>query len=346
MEPIRVYQGSAKNVLVGEEPTEEKTGRAVFEFLDYFSVFDWGRFLADPIEKKGLAQAQVSKKHFELLTAAGIKTHYQGIVNSQTMSVSLFKVPEAYKEVKPGTANYLLPIEIIFRIYTHPESSDLKKIKEGKRTWQELGYDEMPEPNKKLPRTKISYSTKLEEADRVLTKEEARVLAGLAPEEMERLEKLALEVEEIVTNNAAKVGLLHYDGKIEVAKDAEGNFVVVDVVGTLDEDRFMMEAEPGKFVDVSKQAIRNWFVREGAWKKQVDQAKKKAEEQGIKDWKSFCPQPPLLPEDFRKLISEMYLADAEARTGLPAEALAQAGEKLGASLSLKEVAQKLYAASH
>lgn len=194
----------------------------------------------------------------------------------------------------------------------------------------------MPEPNKKLPRTKISYATKLEATDRVLAKEEARVLAGLNEQEMERLEKLALKVNEIITDHCEKVGMIHYDGKIEIAKDIDGDFMVVDVLGTLDEDRFMMKVGEDKFIDLSKQFIRNWFVVNG-WKKIVDEAKKRAEEKRVEDWKVFCSEPPKLPEKISKLMTEMYLADAEARTG------EKLGEDLGIKIRpIKEVAKEMY----
>ncbi len=336
MEPIRIHQGSAKNTLIFKEPTENSFGKGTFEFLDYFSIFDWGRFLQDPIKGKGIAMAAIARKHFELLNEAGIKNHYEGMASPTKINIALVNIPQPYKNVPPGSRNYLLPIEIIFRNYTHPESSDLKKIKEGKRTYQELGYEEMPEPNKKLPQTKISYATKLEATDRVLTREEARVLAGLTKEEMDKLEKLALRVNDIITNHSERVGLIHYDGKIEVAKDINGAFIVVDAVGTLDEDRFMMKVNGDKYIDISKQFVRNWFVTNG-WKVLVDEAKKKAEKEGVKDWKAFCSEPPKLPEKMSKLISEMYLADAEARTG----------EKLGEGLGIKvrplqQVAKEMY----
>lgn len=336
MEPIRIHKGSAKNVLIFKEPTEDSFGKGAFEFLDYFSIFDWGRFSNDPIKEKGIAMAAIARKHFELLKEAGIQTHYEDIAGPTKINVVLVNIPEPYKNVAAGLKNYLLPIEIIFRIYTHPESSDLKKIKEGKRTYQELGYEDMPEPNKKLPHVKISYSTKLEAQDRVLTKEEARILAGLVEQEMDRLEELALKVNEIITNHCERVGMIHYDGKIEVAKDTNGDFMVVDVLGTLDEDRFMMNINGDKYIDVSKQFIRNWFVVSD-WKKIIDEAKKRAEKEGVKDWKAFCNEPPKLPEKISKLVTEMYLADTDARTG------ERLGERLGIEVRpLKEVAREMY----
>ena len=336
MQPMKIHQGSAKNTLIFKEATRDSFGEGAFEFLDYFSIFDWGRFLKDPIKGKGIAMATVAKKYFELLNKSEIKTHYQEMRDSTKMNISLVNIPEAYKNVPLNSKNYLLPIEIIFRIYTHPESSDLKKIKEGKRTYQELGYQEMPEPNKKLLPVKISYSTKLEAEDRIIGREEARILAGLNSEEMDRLEKLALKVNEIITNHCQKKGLIHYDGKIEVAKDINGGFMIVDVIGTLDEDRFMIKVGKNKYVDVSKQFLRNWFIANG-WKKIVDAAKNRAAKEGIKDWKTFCSEPPKLPERINKLMTEMYLADAEIRTG------EELGEKLGLKIrSLKQVAKEMY----
>jgi phosphoribosylaminoimidazole-succinocarboxamide synthase len=336
LKPVRIHQGSAKDTLIFREPTKDSLGEGRFEFSDYFSIFDWGRFLNDPIKGKGMTMAAVAKKHFELLENRGIKTHYQGMAGPTKMNISLVNIPQPYKNVALNSKNYLLPIEIIFRIYTHPESSDLKKIKKGEKTYQELGYTEMPEPNKKLPKIKISYTTKLEAEDRVLTREEARVLAGLIPEEMERLENLAIKVSQIITSHSEKVGLIHYDGKIEVAKDQNGDFMIVDVLGTLDEDRFMIKIDEDKYVDLSKQFLRNWYITNG-WKAIVDAAKNKAKKEGIGDWRSFCPPPPKLPEKISKLVTEMYLADAQARTG------ERLGELLGIKIRpLQRIAEEIY----
>jgi len=122
MQPIKIRQGSTKNIHISKDPQGDIPGEGVFEFLDYFSVFDWGRFLDDPIPGKGAATAAVAKKYFELFNEAGIKNHYRGMEGPTKMKVALVKIPEAGKNVPPGSKNYLLPIEIIFRVYTHPES--------------------------------------------------------------------------------------------------------------------------------------------------------------------------------------------------------------------------------
>ncbi|MFZ3077256.1 MAG: phosphoribosylaminoimidazolesuccinocarboxamide synthase [Candidatus Aenigmatarchaeota archaeon] len=332
MKVLRIHEGSAKDTLIYNEPTE-KEGEGVFEFLDYFSIFDWGRFLDSPIKFKGIAMAAIARKHFELLQKEGIKTHYLGMESPSRMKVAVVKIPEAYKNLAPGSRNCLLPIEIIFRIYTHPESSDLRKIKDGRRTFQELGYDEMPEPNKKLPSVKMSYSTKLEPEDRLLTREEARILAGLTQAEMDNLEALALKTNDIITKNSEAAGMIHYDGKIEVARDSEGEFMIVDVLGTLDEDRFMLDAGDGKFVDVSKQFLRNWYIANG-WKAKADAAKKKADVGA--DWTTLCEPPPKLEKRISALMTEMYLADAETRTG------EKIGDRLGVNVrTIKEVAREM-----
>ncbi len=336
MEPIKIIKGSSKNILIFKNSAIDSVGQGVFEFTDYFSIFDWGRFIDEPISGKGEAMAAVVKKYFNMLNEAEIKNHFCDDAGLSKTGVKLVNVLPAYQNVLPGTKNYLLPIEIIFRIYTHPASSDLKKIKEGKRSYQELGYEQMPEPNKRLPRTKISYSTKLEETDRVLSREEARILSGLDESEMDEVEEIARKVCDIITDHSEKIGLIHYDGKIEIAKDINGDLMVIDVLGTLDEDRFMMDAGNGNFVDVSKQFIRNWYVAQG-WKKQVDAAKKIAEEKNEKDWKQFCSPPPKMPNNIKNLISEMYLADAKERAGI------DLGEKYGIKIRpLWQIAKEIY----
>jgi hypothetical protein len=66
---------------------------------------------------------------------------------------------------------------------------------------------------------------------------------------------------------------------------------VVDVVGTLDECRFTFTYEG---LHVSKEIARIYY-RRTEWAKEVEEAKKKAKEQGIEDWKRLVKtEPPKL----------------------------------------------------
>jgi phosphoribosylaminoimidazole-succinocarboxamide synthase len=153
---------------------------------------------------------------------------------------------------------------------------------------------------------------------------------------MDKLEGIARQVCDIITDHSEKIGLVHYDGKIEMAKDTAGDLTVIDVLGTLDEDRFMMDAGNGNFVDVSKQFIRNWYKKAG-WKKEVDAAKTKAEALNDPDWKKHCPQPPKMTAEIKKLVTEMYLADAKDRAGV------DLGPKFGLTVRpLSQVAQDIF----
>jgi phosphoribosylaminoimidazole-succinocarboxamide synthase len=85
--------------------------------------------------------------------------------------------------------------------------------------------------------------------------------------------------------------------------------MVVDVVGTLDECRFTYEG-----FHVSKEIARIYY-RRTEWAKEVEEAKKKAKEQGIEDWKRLVKaKPPKLDPKMKTLISQMYMAAANEIT--------------------------------
>jgi len=85
--------------------------------------------------------------------------------------------------------------------------------------------------------------------------------------------------------------------------------MVVDVVGTLDECRFTYQG-----LHVSKEVARI-FYRRTEWAKQVEEAKQKAREQGLENWKSLVKtKPPKLDPKLKTLICEMYMATANAIT--------------------------------
>jgi phosphoribosylaminoimidazole-succinocarboxamide synthase len=155
----------------------------------------------------------------------------------------------------------------------------------------------------------FDVSTKLEEVDRYVTWEEAKGLAGLTYGELVEIQDLLLKVDKTITEIAAKAGLVNEDGKIELAFDPQRRLMVVDVVGTLDECRFTYDG-----LHVSKEIARQ-FYRKTEWYRDVEEAKKKAKEEGVEDWKKLVKNnPPKLEPTLKTIIKEMYMATANELT--------------------------------
>jgi phosphoribosylaminoimidazole-succinocarboxamide synthase len=67
-------------------------------------------------------------------------------------------------------------------------------------------------------------------------------------------------------------------------------------------------------VHVSKEVARQ-FYKKTDWYRDVEEAKKAAEAQGVKDWKALSKsQPPKLDPQLKTIISEMYMAAANELT--------------------------------
>jgi phosphoribosylaminoimidazole-succinocarboxamide synthase len=325
--------GSVKDLEVLEKPTSERMGVGRFHFSDRYSVFDWGE-MPDHIDGKGEALCLMGAYCFERLEEKGIRTHYRGLVqNGQIVKFDEVKAPTNVMEVAlvnvyrpqlrslrgrieydysvytPKLKNYLIPLEIIYRNGLPQGSSIFKRLEQGTMTLEALGLDHYPKPGERLSKPIFDVSTKLEESDRYLTWKEAQRIAGLTDEEVEYVKEILLQVDDTITEIAARAGLENEDGKIELAFDDHRKLMVVDVVGTLDECRFTY-----KGFHVSKEAARQ-FYRKTAWYKSVEEAKKKADAQGVKDWKALCNlKPPRLDEKLKTLISQMYMATANEMT--------------------------------
>jgi phosphoribosylaminoimidazole-succinocarboxamide synthase len=326
--------GSVKDLEVIKKPTKKALGVGRFHFSDRYSVFDWGE-MPDQIENKGAALCIMGAYCFEKLHERGIRSHYRGLVDqrgkvvnvrelrqpSSIMEIDLVKVirPKAvrkggklqydYGNFTSSLRNFLIPLEIIYRNGLPEGSSVFKRLKEGAITIETLGLDNYPEPGEKLSVPVFDVSTKLEEADRYLTWDEAAKIAGLSAEEVRDIKALLLKTDRAITQMGVKDNLENEDGKIELAFDPERKLMVVDVVGTLDECRFTYGG-----LHVSKEIARQFYRRTG-WYRDVEEAKKRAEREGLKDWKKLCrSSPPKLDRVLRKTISEMYMAAANGLT--------------------------------
>ena len=318
---------SVKNFRVTREATADSLGRGVFEFTDAYSVFDWGK-MPDEIPEKGASLCTMGAFNFEMLAEAGVPTHYRGVIVDgevrsleealdeghvpREMAIEVTQVPDLPFEAGTydydayhGDAgeNFLVPLEIVFRNRV-PVGSSLRKRSEP--TDHGLDVEEWPDEAVDLSDPVVEFSTKYEEQDRYLSREEADGIAGQAS--VDDLESVAREVNRLVTEQAERTGLTHEDGKIECLYYG-GEVRVADVVGTFDENRFSYGGQ-----QLSKEVIRQYHKRtQPEWVEAVSEAKLKANEQGVDDWRALCERDPEpLAEDVVQASRDMYCAGTNA----------------------------------
>ena len=314
---------SVKNFRIEVPATEDSLGSGTFVFTDDYSVFDWGK-MPDQIPDKGASLCTMGAFNFELLEAEGVQTHYRGVVadgevrplddalsagvKPQEMAIELTQVPDlpfadgtydydTYHE--EAGENYLVPLEIVFRNRV-PVGSSLRTRTEPAD--HGLDYETWPDDAVDLPQATVEFSTKYERQDRYLSREEADVIAGVAS--VDDLESVAREVNRIVTEQAETADMAHQDGKIECLY-YQGEIRVADVVGTFDENRFSYDGQ-----QLSKEVLRQYHKRtQPEWVAAVGEAKERANETGVADWKSLCDvQPEPLNEGVLQVGRNLYAA--------------------------------------
>lgn len=318
--------GSVKDLNVLKKPNENQEGIGRFKFSDRYSIFDWGE-MPDLIPYKGEAIALLGAYFFEKLEEMGFKTHYIGLVEdgkakklsqlekpSSEMEIKLLNVLEpplhqdgydysAYQNLK---GNFLIPLELIYRNYIPEGSSVFGRLKRGEIELKDLGLDELPSPDEKLEKPVLDVSTKLEVTDRYLKWDEARAISGLSAEEIEELKDALKVVNEVITSEFSKIGIVNEDGKIEVGYNSQRELILVDVMGTLDECRFTFNGLP-----VSKEITRIHY-RGSSWHAATEEAKEKNRTQ----WKNICAlNPESLPPHLKDLISKLYCSCTNEITG-------------------------------
>jgi phosphoribosylaminoimidazole-succinocarboxamide synthase len=320
--------GSVKEVEIIKPAEAGAEGEGEFVFSDRYSVFDWGE-MPDHIDKKGAALCTLSAYFFHLLEKNNIKTHFLGLMEdgvpkkfqqlksySNKMRVKVLRVLKpvynkeankyAYEVYKTEKQNFLIPLEVIYRNRLPEGSSVFKRIQSGSTTYQALGLDHMPVPGETLKKPITDVSTKLEHTDRYMDWKEAQEISGLSDKDLKKVREMILKINKIVTNACKKAGIDNVDGKFEFGMNPAGEIIVIDVLGTPDECRFMM----GDF-HISKEFARRWY-RKTAWYVEIEKAKK---EKGS-DWKAAVKtKPPALPPEMKNLISQMYLAVTNEITG-------------------------------
>ncbi len=203
-----LYRGKAKT-LYRLEP-----GKLLMRFRDDVTAFDGKR--REVAEGKGVLAAKTSARLFELLEEAGIPTHYICYRGGPDLVV---------KEAK------VVPIEVIVRNYAY--GSMLRRMP-------------LLKPLQRLSRPLVEYHYKSDELHDPLILPQDIVEAGLLDEEaLREVERLALEVNTVLSNLFEGRGYRLVDFKIEVGF-VDGKLVVVD---ELSGDTMRVLDEQGRHLD-------------------------------------------------------------------------------------------------
>ncbi len=295
--------GSVKDLEIIKKPSEKEFGTGIFSFTDDYSVFDFGK-MPETIPNKGNSLCRMASYNFEKVNELGINSHFEEFISPNKMKVKLVQViyPDKQK-LTSNDSNYLIPLEVIFRNMLPEGSSLLSRFREGKADFKAYGFSVMPKANELFVKPLVEFSTKLEPIDRMLSETEAAEMSALNETELIQIKDFALKVNDFLNEKAVSLNLVHADGKIELAFSPERKIILVDVFGTLDENRFLFNG-----LNVSKQIARDYYMKTD-WHKELSEAKNSGKEKD--EW----PVPPELPSKLLELISEIYSATAQEWIG-------------------------------
>jgi phosphoribosylaminoimidazole-succinocarboxamide synthase len=318
--------GSVKDARILRAAEESKPGYGMFVFSDRYSVFDWGE-MPDLINAKGQALCTMGLYFFDCLKKLGIRHHCIGVMSGadilsygdlrQPENSFMFNVLRVIKpEIRDGDynysaygnlkSNYLIPLEVIYRNTLPEGSSVFRRLADGSLSLSDIGLKETPKPGQVLERPIVEVSTKLESMDRYISWNEAREISNLSDSEIERIKEITLAINDLISREAGKAGLVNEDGKFEFGLDRDRNIVVVDIIGTPDECRFTRMGMP-----VSKEILRRYY-RGTKWHSHLEAAKKI----DAVHWKKMVTElPPRLPSETISLVSALYRACCNDITG-------------------------------
>ena len=278
--------------------------RLEFTFTDNISVFD--KIIPSLIPYKGETLCREGVYWFERAKRMGVQTHFLEYIPPNGMLVKKVDILQP-EDITNQTRRHLIPLEFICRWYVAGSLYD--RVKDGEVSISALGFGSghQVEYGEPLPEPFLEVSTKLEKTDRLLDKSSALNISKLSASEYEEAIEMILRIDEDIKKCVEPRGLIHVDGKKELAFDEDRQIMVVDVYGTADEDRFWDKSryESGEFVDLSKEYVRQYYRATG-YKDELYGARSKGRSE---------PEIPGLPSDIIDKTSKIYVKLYEMITG-------------------------------
>jgi phosphoribosylaminoimidazole-succinocarboxamide synthase len=187
-----LYSGKAKTIYATNDPEV-----LVSHFRDSLTAFDGKK--KSEAANKGYYNAQISRKLFEMLEDAGVKTHYLGMLDEKRMLVRRVDI---------------IPIEVIPRNVAAGSITRKYPFEEGMR------FDS--------PVLVLDYKSD-EYGDPMLNEDIAVALGIAGREELARIREMAFMINELLYVHLEKQGLLLVDFKLEFGR-LGGEIILADEI--------------------------------------------------------------------------------------------------------------------
>ncbi len=206
-----LYEGKAKRLYTTDEPEI-----LISEFKDDLTAFNGQKKSSEA--GKGVLNNKISTELFKVLEAEGIPTHFIEMMDDNHM---------LHKRVD------VILIEVIVRNIATGSLSRNLGIEDGKI----------------LPFTLVEFDYKNDELGDPKLNDQHALILGLVDyqDELDKLRRMARQVNDILKPYFAAKGLNLVDFKLEFGKDKDGNIILVDEISP-DNCRFW-DAETGEKMD-------------------------------------------------------------------------------------------------
>jgi len=241
--PRKLHEGKAK--IVWEAPAGPEGPRCLVEFKDEATAFDGRK--RGRIGGKGRVCNLLSAVFFELLEREGVPTHYLGTPSDREMLVRRVDI---------------IPVEVVVR---NVAAGSLAK---------RLGLEE----GTPLPRPVLELYYKSDPlGDPMVNRHHVRAMGWASDEEMDRVEALALRVNEVLGRALERCNLRLIDFKLEFGRAPDGSVLLADEISPdtcrfwdvatgerLDKDRFRRDL--GGVEEAYEEVLRRVTEAAETWK--------------------------------------------------------------------------------
>jgi len=257
-------------------------GNILFHFSDRVSAFDVK--MATSIPRKGEVLCRFGQFWFDALQTPH---HMVKVVDKDKMEVRRLE---------------MIPVECVVRGYFYGSFVDRYKDRLG----NELPSNFEPVIASKLPRPIFDPTTKSEEHDMPVPRQEV-ISSGILPgKDYDYLEETSISLYEKMSKIVERANFIIADIKFEFGRNEKGDIVLGDSLGP-DEYRLWLKTDyqPGKTQEsYDKQLLRDWLIKTG-FKDKVDMLSKEGKK----------PESPEVAPEVVEELSRRYVLAYERISG-------------------------------